>query len=172
MTRSGMIAETVVGLSAGVLLALSLAGCTTSSSPRPAVQLGAPVSGEFGDSAQAAIEHPALRDEVQALFARDWEQPSAAAGPSRPAPQFFANGSRPRAVRIDGQEYVGVVGCAAPGCTAGQGLLLVTPDRSRLLARLDEGGFSHYYARGTGLQIDESTRALLDAAWRATSARS
>ena len=171
MTRSGMIAEAVLGLSAGVLLALSMTGCTTGSA-RPAVHLGPPAHAEYGDSAQAAISHPLLRDEVQALFARDWEQPSAAAGPSRPAPQFFANGARPLTVRVDGQDYVTVLGCAAPGCGTGQGLLLLTPDRSRLLARLDEGGFSHYYARGVGLQIDESTRALLDAAWRATTARS
>jgi hypothetical protein len=171
-----MVAEAVIGLSAGVLLAFSLAGCTTASEPRPVVQLGGPVTGGgYGDSAQAVMEHPALRADVQALFARDWEQPGTAAGPSRPAPQFFARGAQPRTVRVDGQEYVGVVGCAAPGCETGQGLLLVSADRTRFLARLDEGGFSHYYVRGPGLQpgapVDEATRALLDAAWRATRAR-
>ena len=88
-----------------------------------------------------------------------------------PASSFFASSDPVQLVRTNDAEYVAVSGCGPAGCRAQRGLLLVrSPDGENLLARLDEGGFGHYYAYGAGLSMSSAVRALLDRARSAVGA--
>ncbi|HEY4909371.1 MAG TPA: hypothetical protein VIJ73_07715, partial [Methylomirabilota bacterium] len=55
-----------------------------------------------------------------------------------------------RMVRMGDANYITVTGCAAQACTARRGLLMIREGGEQLMARLDEGGFSHHYAYGPG----------------------
>lgn len=46
-------------------------------------------------------------------------------------------------------------------------LLLIRSEGDELLARLDEGGFTHYYACRAGAGLSPWDQALVDNAWRA-----
>jgi hypothetical protein len=48
--------------------------------------------------------------------------------------------------------------------------LLIQENGQDLLARLDEGGFSHYYAHGPAWGVAGSTTAAVDSALRALEA--
>lgn len=126
----------------------------------------------FGNSASAMLANPALRVKAQALFAADWT-PSPAPGPAStgrisvtPA-EFFEKSGPPRVVRVAGKDYIAAPGCQPRACTTLRGLLLVRADGEALLARLDEGGFAHYYGYGAGMAMTPDGRALLDSVWRA-----
>ena len=144
-------------------------GCITSPSPdaptRPIVQVDSvdARARQFGNTTTEIITNPALAPKIHALFGPDW-----ALGPGArlraPASSFFASGDPPRMLRTAEAEYVAVSGCGPAGCGLQRVLLLVRPDTEALLARLDEGGFSHYYAYGAGLTMSPATRALLDRA--------
>jgi hypothetical protein len=157
----------------GVLLVTAVAllatGCITAPPPDtpapPVVQVdSADVRArQFGSTTTEIITNPALAPKIHALFGADW-----ALGPGArlraPASSFFASGDAPRMLRTAEAEYVAVTGCGPAGCGLQHVVLLVRPDTEALLARLDEGGFSHYYAYGTGLAMSPATRALLDRA--------
>jgi len=72
-------------------------------------------------------------------------------------------------VRIDGVDYTAFSGCVPSACDAGRVLLLIREGGSDIVARLDEGGFSHYYAFGNvtrdtaQLVADSGLRALRQA---------
>ena len=144
-------------------------GCITAPSPdaptRPIVQVDSvdARARQFGNTTTEIITNPALAPKIHALFGPDW-----ALGPGArlraPASSFFASGDPPRMLRTAEAEYVAVSGCGPAGCGLQRVLLLVRPDTEALLARLDEGGFSHYYAYGAGLTMSPATRALLDRA--------
>ena len=55
----------------------------------------------------------------------------------------------------------------AYGCQADRVLLLIQESGESLLARLDEGGFSHYYAYGGSWGLAGTTAQILDSALRA-----
>lgn len=118
---------------------------------------------QFGATAAEVLTNPALATKIRALFGPDW-----ALEPGNrlraPAATFFASGDAPRLIRTGEAEYVAVSGCGPAGCRAQRGVMLVRPDGESLLARLDEGGFSHYYAYGAGLSMSPANRALLDRA--------
>jgi hypothetical protein len=119
---------------------------------------------QFGATAAEVLTNPALATKIRALFGPDW-----ALEPRHrlraPASSFFASGDPVQMVRTNDAEYVAVSGCGPAGCRAQHGLLLVrSPDGESLLARLDEGGFGHYYAYGAGLSMSPAIRALLDRA--------
>jgi hypothetical protein len=143
--------------------------CITTPSPdtptRPIVQVDSvdARARQFDNTTTEIITNPALAPKVHALFGPDW-----ALGPGArlraPASSFFASGDPPRMLRTAEAEYVAVSGCGPAGCGLQRVLLLVRPDTEALLARLDEGGFSHYYAYGAGLTMSPATRALLDRA--------
>jgi hypothetical protein len=128
----------------------------------------------WGATAAAALDSPALADRTRALFGPAWTGGEAVEGRrlSAPAPAFFGRATATRVVRIGAAEYLAAAGCAAQACAARRGLLLVRRDRDLLLARLDDGGFSHYYAFGPGAAVTPEVRALVDAAWRALERRS
>jgi hypothetical protein len=150
-------------------VAVTAAGCITAPSPDtpapPIVQVdGADVRArQFGSTSNEIITNPALAPKIHALFGPDWAlQPGARL--RAPASSFFASGDPPRILRTSEAEYVAVTGCGPAGCSLQRVLLLVRSDGEALLSRLDEGGFSHYYAYGAGLSMSSANRALLDRA--------
>lgn len=156
----------VIGL---LLVATTLGACTLPSSgpTPPTVELlpSEPAGQRFGASATEAFAHPALRDSVRGLFGRAWDSPGTSGrGLSTAVPEFFTR-SAVRSLRIGGETQVAIVGCRRPDCAGHRGLVLAVPDAQRLLARIDDGGFTHYFAFGTGLTPTPEVRAAIDAAW-------
>jgi len=81
----------------------------------------------------------------------------------------LSNGAdgEPRVLRVGGTDWITVSGCRTGACATHAGVLLVRGDGAALLARLDDGGFSHDYAFGTGLVVTPEVQLHVDAAWRA-----
>jgi len=156
-------------LTIALLGALSAAGCVLPASDMaPRVEL-LPDSGasRYGGNAAQVFEHAAIRDKVRALFGQDWSG-GRAGGLSAPASQFFSTSPPPRALRIGGQEYLAVSGCMASACATHRGLVLVGADGERLLARVDDGGFTIRYGFGPGMTaVTPEDRLIVDAAWGA-----
>ena len=128
----------------------------------------------YGRSAGEILENPELRDKVRALFAADWAPPTpgGAGKLTLAAPQYFERGGPLRMVRIGDADYIAATGCAAQACASRRGLLLIREGGEQLMARLDEGGFSHHYAYGpgvvggpggAGVVLEATLRALEDA---------
>ena len=131
----------------------------------------------YGRTAGEILNNPQLRDKVRALFGADWDAPAPGVVPavgklSAAAPQYFELGGPVRTVRIGGADYISVTGCAAQACTGRRGLLLIREGGEQLMARLDEGGFSHHYAygpdvvggpAGAAVVLDSALRALVRA---------
>ena len=160
-------------LTIGLLGALSLAGCVLPPPPgelvppRVEVLAGDARSTRYGGSAAEIFEHPAIRDKVRALFGPDWSG-GPAGGLSAAAPLFFVTSSPPRGVRIGDREYLAVSGCMTAACPTRRGLVLVGADGERLLARVDDGGFTRRYGFGPGMTVmTAEDRLLVDAAWGA-----
>jgi hypothetical protein len=146
------------GALVGLLVALAAAGCVLppepgSSTPPEAQVVAADARAlAYGRSAGEILENPQVRDKVQALFGADWAPPTGVGVGklSAAAPQYFELGGPVRMVRIGDANYITVTGCAAQACTARRGLLMIREGGEQLMARLDEGGFSHHYAYGPG----------------------
>jgi len=157
----------------GLLLAgLLAAGCVVSpppgTSPPPAVDIltGDARASRYGSNAAEVLAHAETSESVRRLF--DSDRGRAQPLPlSRNAAEFFGNPSPTRVVRIAGTDYIAATGCVPNACSAHRGLLLVRVDGQVLFARLDDGGFAHYYGFGTGVEMTPNTLALLDAAWSA-----
>jgi len=118
----------------------------------------------YGATAGEILNHPELRGKVRQLFGSDWDPGAEGRRAAfRAAPAFFSKPFPTRLLRIEGTDYIAAPGCVAEACPTDRGLLLVRADGALLLARLDTGGFTRYYAFGaeTG-----AYRELLDAAWR------
>jgi len=160
----------LVPASTAALAALLLSACVVPPRPGDPVPSAAGVLAadaralRFGATAPAIFDNPELRDKLQAMFGGDWG-PSArlAAG----APAYFPATSSIRLLRVAEQDYIAVSGCVPAACAPRPGLLLVRQDGQHLLARLDEGGFSHYYHFTTGASPAPPPRALIDGAWLA-----
>jgi hypothetical protein len=169
------------GVLAGLLLTLVAvaAGCVVPHPPGtapPAVQV-LPADARalaYGRSAGEIIQNPQLADKVRALFQADWAPPApgGAGKLTLAAPDYFARGGPVRMVRIGEADYISVTGCAAQMCPSRRGLLLIREGGEQLMARLDEGGFSHHYAygpggvggpAGAGIVTEATVRALEDA---------
>lgn len=118
----------------------------------------------YGATAPEIFNNPQLRDKVQALFGADW---SATGSLAFGAPAFFPASSSIRMLRIGEREYIAVSGCVTSACKEHRGLLLIGPDGDPLLARLDEGGFSHYYNHGRGATEAAVPHSAIDGAWLA-----
>ena len=157
-------------------LVLLTTGCVTppppGTPPRPAVGF---VSGDarvsqYGATGADVLNHPSLAEAVSLLFGPDWAR-APGAKTSAAAAEFFSQSSPPHLLHVGTADYLAVRGCIASRCATHQGLLLVRTDGGELLGRLDEGGYTHYYGRGLGLEMTPATRAVLDAAWRALTSR-
>jgi len=156
-----------------LLAALLTAGCVLPSvgPPPPRAAVLTP-DARFGGSAADVLGHPDLAPKVRALFGADWEATATARGGTAVrAGEFFGKADPPRRLGIDGRQYIAVMGCAPAVCRTHRGLLLIQADGEQLRARLDEAGYTHYYAFGLGAVVDPPTRALLDAAWTALEGR-
>jgi hypothetical protein len=70
-------------------------------------------------------------------------------------------------VRIGDANYVAVTGCVPATCRSERVLLLIQEGGQGLLARLDEGGFSHYYAYGGNWGLAGTTAQTVDSGLRA-----
>jgi len=152
-----------------LLVALFIGGCVLPSvgPPTPRVDVLAPDT-RFGGSAADLLGHPDLAPKVRALFGADWAATAGArGGTAAPAGGFFGKADPPRRLQIDGRQYIALMGCVPAACRSHRGLLLVQVDGEQLRARLDEGGYAHYYAFGVGAVMDLPARALLNAAWAA-----
>lgn len=155
----------------GLLLAgLLAAGCVVppppGTPPPPAVDIltGDARASRYGSNAAEVLAHAETRAPVRRLFDSDRRQPLPL---SRNAADFFGNPSPARVVRIAGTDYIAATGCVPSACSAHRGLLLIRIDGKVLFARLDDGGFAHYYGFGAGVEMTPNTLALLDAAWSA-----
>jgi hypothetical protein len=125
----------------------------------------------FGRTGDEVINNPQVRDKIRTLFGADWDP--AAAGRGRilkGAGAYFGRTEPPRGVRIGDANYVAVTGCVSATCRSDRVLLLIQENGQDLLARLDEGGFSHYYAHGPAWGVAGSTTAAVDSALRALEA--
>jgi hypothetical protein len=116
---------------------------------------------QYGSNAPEVLNNPRLANQIRALFGPDWNPPRVSYG----APAFFPDFSTIRMVRVAGREVVAIKGCVPTGCSLYQGLLMITsPDQ--LQARLDEGGFVHYYDFGPS-PGSPASRSMIDGAWNA-----
>jgi len=121
----------------------------------------------YGERGADVLQNPAVRDKLPILFGPDWTGDGTGRRLTLSAAEFFSRAEPPRLVQTAGATYVAVPGCALRACGAYRSMLLIREDGSEILSRLDEGGFSHYYAYGPGANVNPSTRALMDGAWRA-----
>jgi hypothetical protein len=159
------------GALACLLLTPVMAGCVVppSSAPPSAEVLPADARAlAYGRSAREVLENPQLRDKTRALFGADWEPPTpgGAGKLTLAAPQYFETGGPVRMVRIGAANYIAITGCATQACASRRGLLLIREDGEQLMARLDDGGFSHHHAYGPGVSAGGSA-VVLDSALRA-----
>lgn len=118
----------------------------------------------YGASAPEVFNNHELGDRVRALFGADWSPGGQIAFG---APAFFPASSSLRMVRLGDGDYIAITGCVLSSCATHRGLVLIRQDGEHLMARLDEGGFSHYYERGPGASANAVPRSSIDSAWRA-----
>ena len=124
----------------------------------------------YGRSAGEVLANPQLQDKARALFGADWAPPTpgGVGKLTAAAPLYFERGGPVRMVRIADADYIAITGCAQQACTSRRGLLLVREGGEQLMARLDEGGFSHHYAYGPGVVGGPAGAAgMLESALRA-----
>ena len=143
------------GALVALLLIPVLAGCVVPSSTTPptAEVFAADARAlAYGRTAKEVLDNPQLQDKLRALFAADWNPPTpgGVGQMTLAAPQYFQTGGPLRMVRVGSANYIAVVGCATQSCASRRGLLLIREDGEELLARLDDGGFSHHHAYGAG----------------------
>ena len=156
--------------SVGALVGLLTTACATSpsvdvpASPSAGVLPADARALRYGASAPEILDNSALRDKVRALFGADW---NVGGRLKIGAPAFFPASSPLRMIRIGDQEYIAVAGCVTEACTTQRGLLLIRPDGEHLMARIDEGGFSHYYDYRSGAPAAQVPQTTIDRAWGA-----
>jgi len=152
------------------LIAFFAAGCVvpppagTPEPPKVEIMMGDARALSYGSSVKELIGHPTVGEKARRLFGSDWEPGGRLASAAK---EFFSIPSPSRLLRIGGAEYIATPGCLPGKCQTHRGLLLVRLDGEELLARLDEGGFAHYYAFRAGANMTPQERALVDSAWRA-----
>ena len=157
-----------------LIATLTIAGCAVPPPPGaptpPRVEIVTTDSRAFqyGRSGVETFNNPAINEKARLLFGSDW---GTIGGRGRlatvAAPEFFLKSSEPRLVKIEEWEYIAIQGCVPKACASHRGLMLIRSGGERLLARLDEGGFTHYYAFGAGMGEMSQQWAAVDAAWRA-----
>lgn len=150
-----------------VLFVLVATGCTIA--PRPGTPV--PPAAEalpsdarvfaYGYTVDQVLQNEVIGAKVRDLFGADWV-PAAQRGGQLPfgAAAFFAGNAPLRMVRVGGADYIALTGCAPGACNTHHVLLLIRDGGSELVARLDEGGFVHYYGYG-GENVTRTTAPLL-----------
>jgi len=157
-----------------VLAVLLATGCTIAPPPGslipPAAEL-LPGDGRafaYGYTLGEVLKNPEVADKVRDLFGADWAPASRGGGQLvQGADAYFAGNAPPRMVRIGGVDYIALAGCVPSACNTHRVLLLIRHGGSELLARLDEGGFAHYYAYGSGDVTRNTAPLIVDSGLRA-----
>jgi len=163
-----------VGWLSGFAMLLAI-GCTIApppGSPIPPAAEVLPGDGRvfaYGYTADEVLRNPEVSEKVRDLFGTDWTPTSQGGGQlSLGAGAYFGGGALLSMVRIGGVDYIALTGCAPTACNTHHVLLLIRDGGSQLLARLDEGGYTHYYGYGSDevtrntapLVVDSGLRAL------------
>ena len=147
------------------LLAALLLNACASAPPAPADAVAVTADAralQYGSNAPEVLNNPRLVNQIRAMFGPDWNP-----GATRRygAPAYFPDFSTIRMVRVAGRELVAIKGCVPTECSSYRGLLLIgSPDQMQ--ARLDEGGFIHYYDFGPS-PGGAIARSVTDGAWNA-----
>jgi hypothetical protein len=156
-------------ISLSSLLVITAAGCTVRPGPgtpvAPAAQVVPPDARveTYGSSIEQVAQNPMIADKLRAMFGPDWSR-GQLAPPGASA--YFAKGDPPRMIRVGGVDYIAYAGCVPAACETSRVLLLIREGGSEMIARLDDGGFAHYYAYGNvsrdaaQLVADSGLRAL------------
>jgi len=118
----------------------------------------------FGRTGDEVVNNPQLRDKIRSMFSTDWAPGGKLV---RGAMPYLERTEAPRGVRIGDRNYVAVTGCVPATCRTDRVVLLIQEGGDALLARLDEGGFSHYYAYGGDWGLAGSTARIVDSGLRA-----
>jgi hypothetical protein len=127
-----------------------------------------PREATFGRTGDEVVNNAQLRDKISNLFGADWTPAAPGRGKiAKGAAAYFGRTEPPRGVRVGDANYVTVTGCVPTNCRGERVLLLIQEGGEGLLARLDEGGFSHYYAYGSNWGLAGTTAQILDSALRA-----
>ena len=155
--------------SLAALAIATTAGCTIAPHPGTPVAPAAevvPVDARiamYGADLDEAIRNPEIGDKVRAMFGPDWTGGQLAPTGARP---YFVGSTPPRKVRIGGADYIAYTGCVPGDCSTRPSLLLIREGGTEIVARVDDGGFSHYYTYGNisrdagQLIADSGMRAL------------
>ena len=129
-----------------------------------------PRESTFGRTGEEVVNNPQLRDKIRGAFGADWAPAAEGRGKIvRGGAAYFGRTEPPRGLRIGDKNYIAVTGCVPANCRVDRVLLLIQEGGDAVQARLDEGGFSHYYAYGGDWGAAGSTASTLDAALRALS---
>jgi hypothetical protein len=140
----------------------------TPAPPMAGVLERGPREAAFGRTGEEVINNPQLREKIRSLFGTDWTPTADGHGKlAKGAAAYFGRTEPPRGVRVGDANYVVVTGCVPASCGSDRVLLLIQEGGEGLLARLDEGGFSHYYAYGGNWGLAGSTAQVVDSALRA-----
>ena len=171
--RSALLGTGLRGLVFSIGMGVLASACTIEppAGTPPAPMAGplepGPREATYGRTGDEVINNPKLRDKIQALFGADWNPGGKI---RRGAPAYFGRTEPPRGVRVGDRNFIAVTGCMPENCKGGERvLLLIQEGGEAMLARLDEGGFSHYYAYGGDWGPAGSTQQIVDAALRALS---
>ena len=156
------------------LAVLFATGCTIApppGSPIPPAAEVLPGDGRvfaYGYTVDEVLRNPEVGDKVRDLFGADWVPGSQGGGQlSSGAGAYFAGNAPLRMVRIGGVDYLALAGCAPSACNTHRVLLLIRNGGSELLARLDEGGFAHYYGYGSENVTRNTAPLIVDSGLRA-----
>ena len=156
------------------LAVLIATGCTIAPPPGspvpPAAEL-LPGDGRafaYGHAVNEVLQNPEVTGKVRALFGADWAPASQGGGQLALGAGAYFGGNGPlRMVRIGGVDYIALAGCVPSACNTHRVLLLVRDGGSELLARLDEGGFVHYYGYGSKDVTRNTAPLIVDSGLRA-----
>ena len=158
----------------GLAISLVATGCTVASPPGTPIPPSAQVlpadarALAYGRTTAELLQNPEVGDKIRALFGADWWGATRGGGQLAPgAAAYFEQGGPVGMLRIGSTDYIAVSGCVPGACDTGRVLLLIEDGDSRLLARLDEGGFVHYYSYGgEGIRRDTAP-VIVDSGLRA-----
>ena len=148
---------------------LAAAGCTLAPPPGTPSPLSAqllPADSRalaYGSTTTEVLQNPLVGDKIRALFGSDWMPATPAGGQLvLGAAAYFDQGGPVGMLRVGGSDYIAVSGCVAGTCDSRHVLLLIEDGGSRLLARLDEGGFVHYYGYGSEGVMRDTAPPIMD----------
>lgn len=122
----------------------------------------------YGSTTAEVLQNAQVRDKIPALFGPDWMPAEPGRGQLvAGAAAYFGQGGPVGVLRVGGADYIAVTGCVPGACDSRRVLLLIEGGGSRLLARLDEGGFVHYYGYGSESNMKETVPLVVDSGLRA-----